>query len=246
MITRINNTTSPTKTVYFTPTVAAKIPKLVEVLPGEVGAYGSVHQLNDDTYLITELFVYPQETSAATVTTDDANYAAWLNTLDDTTINSLNFQMHSHVNMGVSPSTTDIETNLRLTHSSKKPFYIFAIVNKKGEMDIRVYDKETDSVYSKEHVKTGIYHLGAPLDDWVKESMKMIKTKTYTYTPTSTYTAHHAQQTTSPKPMAPATNGDFQKDMTEEAEFWKKHFKEYYDDLGFPYDLEGVGIYGYK
>ena len=94
-------------------------------------------------------------------------YEAWKLGLTIEQELSLRFQAHSHVNMGTSPSGTDmqnqkdfmndiinfIEANPAATESERtaiNPFYIFAIMNKRQEINWFLYDYATGVLFEKE------------------------------------------------------------------------------------------------
>ena len=61
-----------------------------------------------DTYLISDILVYPQEVTGSTVTTDQNEYEMWLMKQEDDVFNNIRMQGHSHVNMSTSPSSVDL------------------------------------------------------------------------------------------------------------------------------------------
>ena len=131
-------------TVYFTELAYRKFQALVDGFSNEVAWHGLAYRGKDeskDEYYITDILVYPQEVTGATVTTDQKKYQDWLMSQDDDTFNNVRMQGHSHVNMGVSPSGVD--ENLYesiLAQLDDKMFYIFQIWNKKGDKTCKIYD----------------------------------------------------------------------------------------------------------
>ena len=138
------NTVQRKATVYFTELAYRKFQALVDGFNNEVAWHGIACRCQDeskDEYYITDILVYPQEVTGATVTTDQKKYQDWLMSQDDDTFNNIRMQGHSHVNMGVSPSSVD--ENLYesiLTQLDDKMFYIFQIWNKKGDKTCKIYD----------------------------------------------------------------------------------------------------------
>ena len=110
-------------------------------LRSRVARYGRAHFPRRD-FLSRISSSYPQKVTGATVNTDQEAYAKWMQELDDETFNSLRFQGHSHVNMGVSPSSTDIENQGRIVSQfgSADHFYIFMIWNNSMDFSARVFD----------------------------------------------------------------------------------------------------------
>lgn len=138
------NTVQRKATVYFTESAYRKFQALVNGFDNEVAWHGIAHRGLDeskDEYYITDILVYPQEVTGATVTTDQNRYQTWLMNHDDETFNSIRMQGHSHVNMGVTPSGVD--ENLYdsiLAQLDNTMFYIFMIWNKKNDKTCRIYD----------------------------------------------------------------------------------------------------------
>lgn len=131
-------------TVYFTELAYRKFQALVDGFNNEVAWHGLAYRGEDeskDEYYITDILVYPQEVTGATVTTDQKKYQDWLMSQEDNIFNNVRMQGHSHVNMGVSPSGVD--ENLYesiLAQLDDTMFYIFQIWNKKGDKTCKVYD----------------------------------------------------------------------------------------------------------
>ena len=154
----INNTTvnTPKATVRLTAQAYAKILMYVRDTTTEIAWHGTVHK-EDNIYTITDVFLYPQKLSAATVTTDQEKYNKWIEELDDETYNHLRFQGHSHVNFGVSPSGTDLAFyDSILQVLSKDDFYIFMIINKTGSMTFLIYDLAQNLIYETEDIEIHI------------------------------------------------------------------------------------------
>ena len=138
-------------TVYFTELAYRKFQALVDGFNNEVAWHGLAYRGKDeskDEYYITDILVYPQEVTGATVTTDQKKYQDWLMSQDDDTFNNVRMQGHSHVNMGVSPSGVD--ENLYesiLAQLDDNMFYIFQIWNKKGDKTCKIYDLKKNIMF---------------------------------------------------------------------------------------------------
>lgn len=137
--------------LYYTRSAWAKQQALVSEYNKEVAWHGVAVRGSDpekDEYLISDILVYPQEVTGATVTTDQVAYQTWLMEHDDETFNNIRFQGHSHVNMGTSPSVVDDSLYERiLAQLEDDMFYIFAIWNKRGEKTIKIYDLEKNVLF---------------------------------------------------------------------------------------------------
>ena len=118
----------------------------------ELAWHGTVTK-RENVYYIHDVFLYPQKVGSATVNTDQDKYNEWTENLDDETFNSMRFQGHSHVNFGTTPSGTDITYyNEILNVLSKNDFYIFMIMNKKGEYTVMIYDLADNIIYEKQDI----------------------------------------------------------------------------------------------
>lgn len=138
------------------------------------------------TYKITDVIVFPQTVTGATVVSDAAEYTKWVMELDDDVFNSMRGHMHSHVNMGTSPSGVDTQYQEEVTENLDD-FYIFMIWNKKGSHWEKIVDIEDNIVYECKDIE-----LYLPVDDYsewaegmiaeyVKDNKLTAKSKTYTY-----------------------------------------------------------------
>ena len=163
-----------------------KMNTLIKKADGEIGWNGTVIR-NGNVFTITDIYVYPQKVGATTVTCDEKETGDWLNSLPDDVFNNLRFQAHSHVNMGVSPSGTDnIMFNKYLETLDNDDFYIFMILNKKGDYYVEMYDKTQNIIFYKKDVEICI----EGVEDFWEEASKQIKKDTPTTTPynqSSTY-----------------------------------------------------------
>ena len=144
---------------------------LIKKADGEIGWNGTVIR-NGNVFTITDIYVYPQKVGATTVTCDEKETGEWLNTLPDEVFNNLRFQAHSHVNMGVSPSGTDnVMFNKYLETLDDDDFYIFMILNKKGDYYIEMYDKTQNMIFYKKDIEICI----EGVEEFWEEASKQIK-----------------------------------------------------------------------
>lgn len=156
-----------------------KMCALVATTDKEVAWHGVAERGEDDIYIVKDIIVYPQEVTAATIDRDRKEYEKWLAKLDDDTFNNLRFQGHSHVNMGTSPSGTDLEHQREiLDQLFDEDFYIFFIMNKSMSMYAKIFDLKKNVVFEKEDIDVCIG--GMKLGAFVKEAGGLVKTKTYT------------------------------------------------------------------
>lgn len=185
-----NNVTQKAE-VHFSSQAYYKMFALVDACSKEIAWDGIAYRDEESPHIfyVTDIIVYPQMVSGATVDTDDAPYMEWLNSLDDETFNHRRFNGHSHVNMGTTPSGTDT-TYREQSILNIKDFFIYGIFNKKHEFNFQIYDVENNIIYDNQDV---IFYTPEPdYSDWAKQMMKEnVTEKVYSYQPpaakTNTY-----------------------------------------------------------
>jgi len=144
-------------TVFFTSPAWAKIQALVDGFSKEVAWHALASRGRDpekNEYFVSNVIVYPQIVTGIDVDTDQEEYQKWLDSYDGNTLNSIRFQGHSHVNMGVSPSAKDTGFyNELLAQLDDTGFYIFMIFNKRGEKMVKIYDMAKNRLFETSDVK---------------------------------------------------------------------------------------------
>jgi hypothetical protein len=167
-------------TVYFTPKAYAKMINMVLENTGEVGWHGTVEK-DGAVYTITDIVVYPQIVSSATVTTDDTEYASWLMNLPDEIFEKLRFQGHSHVNFGVTPSGVDMNFYDSILQTlTKDDYYIFVIINKTQQLNIMIYDYTQNVIFEKGDINVDIlFEDGEHYINFRENYKKLLSTRTY-------------------------------------------------------------------
>jgi hypothetical protein len=154
----------------------------------EIAWHGIVRPSEDrKCFHIEDILIYPQTVTGTNVNTDEVPYQDWKNKLDDDHYNHLRYQAHSHVNMTVSPSGTDTTLyDAMLSTLGPTSYYIFLIINKRGEFWINIYDIQNNVIYDKNDVHVTVD--GMDMDAWYDAQIKeYIKPKTYQ--PATTYIA---------------------------------------------------------
>ena len=173
--------------LIFEPIAWFKMKTLIENCKDEIAWHGIVNASEDrKTFTVTEILVYPQTVSGATVTTDEVKYTAWKNALDDDAYNNLRLQGHSHVNMGTSPSSVDTTLySAMLQTLGNQSYYIFLIMNKKGDSWINIYDLLNNAIYETADISISINGID---NSWYENTVKEhLTTRTYVYKPAATY-----------------------------------------------------------
>lgn len=168
---KVKATPEQTKPVItFTPTAYAQMKELVSHFSSEVAWHGVVHR-EGTHFTVSRIIVYPQLVTSGTVESDDENYSKFLDTLPDDVYNHIRLQGHSHVNMGVSPSGTDLDFYDQLMEHIPD-FYITLIINKSGAVWVELYDIPMNVVY-----ETTDLILEKPVNDFIEGAQLMIKPK---------------------------------------------------------------------
>lgn len=173
--------------LHFTSTAWVKMATLVARYDTEVQWHGLVRRLSESAFEIFDIVVPPHEVTGTTVTSEYKPYTDWLNGLDDETFNAVKFHGHSHVNMPVSPSSTDEKYRLDLITQLPKPvngmdvFYIFLIINKSHKWSAEVYDLTNNALYSTADISIDTYlsDSGECLEDFMTEAKRVAISRTY-------------------------------------------------------------------
>ena len=176
-------------TVFFTELAWLKMQTLIREFDKEVAWHGIAKRGEDaskDEYYITDILVYPQEVTGATVSTDQEKYQMWLMNHDDEIFNNIRMQGHSHVNMGVTPSSVDTSLYDRILEQlDDDMFYIFMIWNKRKEKTIKIYDLAKNILFDTSDVTVEVLDDGTGIEKFLKDAKDAVKDKPTT--PTTTY-----------------------------------------------------------
>ena len=166
--------------VVFTLVAYIKMLSLLKHFDSEVAWHGTVKREGEDRFIITDIAVYPQEVTGATVNTNQEEYQKWMMALDDDYFNSMRMQGHSHVNMGTTPSSVDTTHQQQILAQLKdNDYYIFMIFNKRLEHTIKIYDYANNVMYEDEDVVVSVAADGFDNDSFLAEADKAVKRKTY-------------------------------------------------------------------
>lgn len=152
--------------IIFTPRAWVKMTSLVSDFQTEVQWHGTVTRMSPESsdFLIDDILVPPHEVSSGTVISEQKEYEDWLhNQLPAEVFSKIRFHGHSHVNMGVDPSPTDCtfrrghENNLGEFREGRDKFYIFLIINKRGEISAEVYDLSLNARYETKEIDFDVF-----------------------------------------------------------------------------------------
>lgn len=195
--------------LYFTETAWMKMQYLIAVFGSECAWHGVVERHGEDKseFVVKDILVYPQQVTGATVTTDQKEYEDWMNDIDDDTFNALKFHGHSHVNMGVTPSSVDNEHQRGIVSQlNDSQFYIFGIFNKSGNRWLKIFDMKRNIAFEKDDIEVKILMDGSRCFDLMEDADKKITTKTVSYAGGYSYGNYGASQASTAK--GTATNKD--------------------------------------
>lgn len=165
--------------IAYSPDAWIKLQQLLKSYSSEVAWHCLVDKVEDGMYHVEDLIVYPQIVTGVTVDTDDEAYTKFLIDLPFEQAQKMRMQCHSHVNMGVSPSGTDLTNQKEIVEgSSRKGFYIFQIWNKSGSCHSTIYDFDAGVMYENSEIEVAVaLSDGAWADEWVEETHKVVASK---------------------------------------------------------------------
>lgn len=213
----------PRAKLVFKPEAFAKMQLLIMKCSGEVGWHGLVER-NENTFTVTDILVYPQQVTGATITTDQPEYEKWNMEVPLEQFTKMRFHGHSHVNMGTTPSGVDVKSKETLLSCIREgQFYIFMIWNKSLDYSVEIYDATGDYlVYEKCDVDVEIEGIG-DMKKYLDDSIAKIKRIYPTYT---TYT------------YKPAASGGYQYTQAQPAKpkqttYYSGYWDDYEDDYSY-------------
>lgn len=156
--------------------VYEKIMHWIDKAPGEVSGLGKV-ELQDGVFMVTSAILLEQENTSVTTDIDGAAVAKAMYELKDEP-GKLNWWWHSHVNMDVFWSGTDVETIHEL---GKHGWFTATVLNKRRDMKSAYYQKGNGffpEVFV-EHVNTSIIYMAEDdkFAEWDAEYEKKVKEK---------------------------------------------------------------------
>lgn len=225
--------------LVFTEIAWLKQSLLVNEFDKEVAWHGVAKRGEEEyEYIIEDILVYPQEVTGSTVNTDQERYQDWLYQNPDEIFNNIRMQGHSHVNMGVSPSSVDTTLYEKfLNQLDDTMFYIFLIFNKKGDHMAKIYDMQANVLFETADVDIEVMDEGFGFGKFIDDANEMVKTKAYQYNgyanksaPAGTTKAAPTSAATTTKPSEESMKKGKKKQNTY-YENWPKRYDDdrYYD-----------------
>lgn len=140
--------------IRFTPQAYLRCLEMVKVYTSEIGWYGLIRKLEDRVYQVYDIIVCNQRVSGGRVVTDDDDMIEFYETLSDEQAEFLHFQAHSHVNMGTTPSSVDLENQAStVKNMGGTGFYLFQIWNKSLDINSFLYDLDNNVFYDKDDIE---------------------------------------------------------------------------------------------
>ena len=168
--------------IEFTPEAWIKTVGLVATTSSEIAWHGIVNRIDDLHFVVEDIVMFPQSVTAATVTVDQEEKMKWFcDTFKGADRNKVRLHGHSHVDMGTTPSGTDMNSRSFIKEMVNDQYYIFMIINKSYSMNITLYDMKTNGIYEKEDMDIVI-----PFDltNWMaqqkKDNIKVRENVSYT------------------------------------------------------------------
>lgn len=158
--------------VVFHQMAYKKMKALVDQCGKEIGWHGIVERVNEKRFEITDIVVFPQVVTGATVTPDAAKYSQWFESLaleGIYDVNKLRFHGHSHVNMSATPSGVDTDYQTTVTLNIPD-FYIFGIFNKSEKYWFNIMDFANNTLYENDDIK--YLYIPDEADNWAGQMIK--------------------------------------------------------------------------
>lgn len=162
--------------VLFLPSAYAKMISLLNAFNSEVAWHGVGERIDETSFVITDILVYPQTVSGASVDMDPSKYAMWLMKNDsDERFDHIIMQGHSHVGMPTSPSSVDKKHQEDiLAQLTDDMFYIFMIWNKRLEHTTKIYDLQNNAMYEDDEIEYGITDASCDIEAFLKEAREQV------------------------------------------------------------------------
>lgn len=160
--------------IYITTEAYCKMRKLVNDTRTEIGWYGTVTKVPglDNTYVIEDILVYPQKVTGATCEQDEDKMFEFEMSLTNEQVNTKRFHGHSHVNMGVTPSSVD-ESFYQDILTQVTDYFIICVTNKSNLYTVRFYDVQNNILYTDLKLEV-LNEDGTALEHWYEEAKKCL------------------------------------------------------------------------
>jgi len=234
----------PKATIWFTSDAWAKMIALVDTFQKEIAWQGIVSRIQDTTneWVVSDIIVYKQKVTGAHVDTDVEEFGPWKNYWAEKADEEgacINFQGHSHVNMAVSPSGTDMQDQETRMADQKRGFYIFTIQNKKREANYWIYDFDNNIAYDTADIDVEVICANDTLFDFLDDAKQLVQEeKPITKWVSATTSSANPAKTTATAEVRPTALRTSEKKATEIVEIDEE------DDIDNPYQYYRKNFYG--
>lgn len=202
--------------LIFTASAWLKMHALVSSFSTEIGWHGIVER-NENEFRVTDILVYPQEVTGATVNTDQNKYEKWLygDEVGDN-FDKIRLHGHSHVNMACSPSGTDMDHRNRVLADLRHGmYYIFLICNKQNAFRCDVYDTTDMTRYTENDIDLIVE--GTNLGAFLKDAEGKVKKYIWNYQRASNFSTLNQSKSVSTSSDAAASAAPLPKTLSASA-----------------------------
>ena len=180
-----------TPKVYITTNAYAKMAHIVDMVDKEVGWLGTAEWVKpSDILVIDDIFLFHQEVNSSTCEITPEGLAEFAEELlqKDNGVdiwNNIKVWGHSHVNMGVSPSSQD-DSQMKV-FADHNDWFLRIIANKSGELKVDLFDYQANISYIDLKWNILIPELSSTKEFIEKEIKEKVKEKTYSHNYGYTY-----------------------------------------------------------
>lgn len=138
--------------VIISKVALAKMQLYIEGCSNEIGWLGTVIKTDDNVFFIDDVFLFKQDVHMTTTEITPEGLTVFAEELLSQpngfeTWNNIRLWGHSHVNMSTSPSGQD-NNQMETFAQGNHPWFLRIIANKKGEINIDLYDYHQGITYS--------------------------------------------------------------------------------------------------
>lgn len=164
--------------VYITPLARKKMEIYCDLCDKEVGWMGFVEKSEQEhIFLISDFVLLRQEVHAATTEIDPKALLELWDGLDENKQGKMKIWGHSHVNMSPTPSGQDDDQMKYFEEGND--WFIRLITNKKGDMNITIYDYKNGIEIHTDELYTYDEEVSALRKQIQEEIKDKVKEKTY-------------------------------------------------------------------
>ena len=164
--------------VYILPEARAKMEMYCELCEKEIGWLGFVEKLAGIGFMITDVVLLKQEVHSSTTEIDPAALLEFWGQTPPEQQGKIKVWGHSHVNMSPTPSAQD-DSQMKY-FADGNDWFIRLITNKKGDMNITIYDYANGFTVNNDKLTTYNPHRAELRKEIEAEIKEKVKEKTYT------------------------------------------------------------------